>query len=344
MNMNRIRKNTCLFAVIAMLLVALVACGSNQTTETGPDESNSTTPVTVIETEKPIQKVDVVLKVQDQDGNPVSDAVITLIPVQETVESATLTADNEGTMSVSLPVGEYTVRFDVLPEFVLGIETPLTVSPEMEPVTLTVTDNTPNGSEDRPYVITDDTTTVTVPAGTTYHFTLFGGNNRTLTVENPHAEITYKETVYQPNETGRIEIRMSTENPRDPSFFALTNTGSEDCEMTVIILSDPGAMDNPIAVEALGVTITATVPQEGMVYYKWTATASGTLTVTSNDAINNISLNNLTTSQVSNFTEGRESETLVVAEGNEITIVVSVLGGDKNAEFNTVSFILTLGE
>jgi hypothetical protein len=68
------------------------------------------------------------------------------------------------------------------------------------------------------------------------------------------------------------------------------------------------------------------------------------LTVRSTDTINNISLNNLTTSQVSSFTEGKESETLAVSEGDEITIVVSVLGGDKNAEYNPVSFSLTLAE
>ena len=114
--------------------------------------------------------------------------------------------------------------------------------------------------------------------------------------------------------------------------------------MTVILLSDPGSMSNPIPVEVLGEVITAKVPQENMVYYKWVATASGTLTVRSTDTINNISLNNLTTSQVSSFTEGKESETLAVSEGDEITIVVSVLKKKKNAEYNPVSFSLTLAE
>ena len=344
MTMKRFRKFACLFAGITVLLAILAACGGQQTSDNSDTEAVATSPVTDIETTAPVQKVDVVLNIRDQDGNPVPNTVVTLLPVLETLESATITADSEGMICVSLPVGEYTVRFDVLPEYVLGIETPLTVAPDMEPVTMQVTDNSPNGSEDRPFVILENTTVVTVPAGETYHFTLFGGDNRTMTVENPHAEITYKGTVYSPDSSGCIELRMSTENPRDPFFFALTNKGTDSCEMTVVITSDLGSMDNPIYVETLGEVITANVPQDGVVYYKWIATESGTLTVTSTDTTNNISLNNLTTSQVSNYTEGRESETLVVTKGHEITIVVSVLGGDKNAEFNPVSFTLTLGE
>ena len=114
--------------------------------------------------------------------------------------------------------------------------------------------------------------------------------------------------------------------------------------MTVSLMSDPGTMDNPMIIEVLGEAITAQVPQEGMVYYKWTATASGTLKVSSSDSINNISLNNITTSRVSDFTEGKEFETLAVSEGDIVTVVVSVIGGDRNAEFNPVTFTLTLEE
>lgn len=295
-------------------------------------------------TEAPAAKVDVTLTVKDQDGDPMAEALVTILPANEEEESVTLTADSEGCLTVSLPEGEYTVRFDVLPEYVLGIDTPIIVTAGMEPLTLTVTDNTPNGSEEHPFVISEDTYTVTVPAGATYHFTLFGANDRTLTVEDENAEITYMDTVYTPDESGRIAVRMSTDSLRERSFFALSNKGSADKEMTVTILSDPGAMDNPIVIEALGEAVTAQVPQDGMLYYRWTATASGTLTVSSPDDTNNISLNNLTTSQVSDFSNGGESVSLKVSEGDVITVVVSVKGGDKQAETNPVTFTLTLGE
>ena len=333
--------------LIAALLLILTLTAGGLTACDSKDPVDSTDPETTAPTEEapteaptdaPAQKVQVSLTVKDQDGNPMAEAVVTILPANGEGESATLTADNEGKLSVSLPEGEYTVRFDVLPEYVLGIDTTLTVTAGMEPVTLEVTDNTPNGSEERPFVVSDDSLTVQIPAGTTYHFTLFGANNRTLTYTNTDVILTYKDETYQPNADGLVELRMSTDSPRDPSFFALTNNGGAETEVALQILSDPGAMDNPIVIETLGEAIVAAVPQDGMVYYKWTATATGIFTVSSADAINNISINNLTTSRVSEYSAGAESVRLEVSEGDEITVVVSVIGGDKQAEFQNVTF------
>lgn len=330
---------------LAVSLLAVTACDKDTPSDTTEDttvtgeEATTETP-----TEAPAAKVEVTMTVKDQDGNPMAEAVVTILPTAEEGESATLTADNEGKITVTLTEGDYTVRFDVLPEYVLGIDTALTVVAGMEPVVLEVIDNTPNGSVDRPFVIPDDTVTVKIPAGETYHFTLFGANNRTLTMNDPAAEVFYNDSTYKPDAEGKIAIRMKTESARDHSFFAVTNTSAEEREMTVVILSDPGAMDNPIVIETLGEAVTANVPQDGMVYYRWTATAAGKLTVTSADTINNISLNNLANSKVTDFSNGAESVSLEVAEGDTITIVVSVIGGDKQAETNPVTFTLTLGE
>ena len=339
------------FRLIAALLVlllsamAFVACNGGQTTESTPSDTTAegSGAATETPTDAPADKVEVTLTVKDQEGNPMAEAVLTILPANGESESATLTADSEGTVQVSLPEGRYTVRFDILPKYVLGIDTTITVAAGMAPVVLEVTDNTPNGSEERPFVILENTVTVKIPAGLTYHFTLFGANNRTLTLNDPAAEVIYNDSTYKPDAEGKISVRMKTASPRDPSFFAVTNTSAEEKEMTVVILSDSGAMDNPIVIEQLDETLIAKVPQDGMVYYKWTATATGTVTVLSSDTINNISLNNLTTFQVSDFSGGAESVSLDVNEGDEITVVVSVLGGDKQAEYNEVSFKLSMG-
>lgn len=330
---------------LAVSLLAVTACDKDTPSDTTEDTTvTGEEATTETHTEAPAAKVEVTMTVKDQDGNPMAEAVVTILPTAEEGESATLTADNEGKITVTLTEGDYTVRFDVLPEYVLGIDTALTVAAGMEPVVLEVIDNTPNGSVDRPFVIPDDTATVKIPAGETYHFTLFGAHNRTLTMNDPAAEVFYNNSTYKPDAEGKIAIRMKTESARDHSFFAVTNTSAEEREMTVVILSDPGAMDNPIVIETLGEAVTANVPQDGMVYYRWTATATGKLTVTSADTINNISLNNLANSKVTDFSNGAESVSLEVAEGDTITIVVSVIGGDKQAETNPVTFTLTLGE
>ena len=334
-----------LILALAVSLLAVTACDKDTPADTSEDTTAAVEEgTTEAPTEAPAAKVEVTLTVKDQDGNAMPEAVLTILPASEEGESATLTADNEGTVTVTLPEGEYTVRFDVLPEYVLGIDTKITVKAGMEPVALEVIDNTPNGSEERPFVINEDSLTVTVPAGETYHFTLFGGYNRTLHVTDVGAEILFRDQTYAPDENGSIAVRIVTDSPRDHAYVALTNKSGDTREITLTLVSDPGAMDNPIVIETLGEAITANVPQDGMVYYRWTATAAGKLTVTSADPINNISLNNLANSKVTDFTNGAESVTLEVAEGDTITIVVSVIGGDKQAETNPVTFTLTLGE
>ena len=334
-----------LILALAVSLLAVAACDKNPPADTTEDTTAAgEEATTAAPPAAPAAKVEVTLTVKDQDGNAMPEAVLTILPASEEGESATLTADNEGTVTVTLPEGEYTVRFDVLPEYVLGIDTKITVKAGMEPVALEVIDNTPNGSEERPFVINEDSLTVTVPAGVTYHFTLFGGYNRTLHVTDAGAEILFRDQTYAPDENGSIAVRIVTDSPRAHAYVALTNKSGDSREITLTLVSDPGAMDNPIVIETLGEAITANVPQDGMVYYRWTATAAGKLTVTSADPINNISLNNLANSKVTDFTNGAESVTLEVAEGDTITIVVSVIGGDKQAETNPVTFTLTLGE
>ena len=344
--MKHIRMILSVLLALTLTVGVMAACDRGQTADTTPDgtSAHATEAPAEEKTEATAPKVDVTLIIKDQDGNPMNEAVITILPEDENGESATLTANDEGTVTVSLPEGAYTVRFDVLPEYVLGMDTSFTVTAAMEPVMLEVTDNTPNGSVERPFVINEDTVTLTVPAGVTYNFTLFGGYNRTLTVKDAGVEVTYKDETVTPDGDGLIAVRIVTDSPRDHAYFALTNKSGDTREITVTVVSDPGAMDNPIAIETLGEAITSQVPQDGMLYYKWTATASGTVTVTSADTINNISINNLTTSQVSDFSAGGETVSLSVSEGDEITVVVSVIGGDKQAEFNTVTFTVTLGE
>lgn len=342
--MKHIRLIVLLLTVILAATI-LVACNGDAPADTSPEDTTLSSNVTTeAPTDAAPEKVNITLTIQDQDSNPMSETVLTILPIDENGESATLTADQEGTVTVSLPAGEYTVRYDVLPEYVLGIDTPLTVTSGMEPVVLEVTNNTPNGSVERPFVINEDTLTITVPAGATYNFTLFGGYNRTLIVLDAGAEVTFNEEAFIPNESGEISVRIVTESPRDHAYVALTNKSGETREITLTLVSDPGAMDNPIVIEALNEAITAGVPQDGMLYYKWTATAAGTLTVASADTINNISINNLTTSQVSDFSAGSESVSLTVSAGDEITIVVSVIGGDKQAEFQNVTFTVSLAE
>lgn len=344
------------YFIAALLLVSLtatslVACNSTDT----PNETGNAATGTATEgiTEAPTSAtpetvtIDVVAPIRDQDG-----ATLAGITVHFTCEDAngvpvvtTATSDAEGYVSVTLAEGNYTVSYENLPEGYLGNTTSLEVRSTDSAWRLEVTNNTPNGTEERPFVMSAETMEASIPAGTTYCYYVLGADGCTLTVsvsvENASVEITYKEAVYTPDENGVISVLMSTDSPRDHAYFFVTNKGSEAVSLTMEVLSPEGSWNRPIAVTALGEAITASVPQGGIVYYSWTAAADGTLVVRSSDAINNISINDLTTSQVSDFSQGGESVSLAVKAGHEIVFAVSAIGGDKNAEYQNVTFTVT---
>ena len=112
--------------ILALSVMTLMACDGNKPTDTTPSDTTAegNEQTTEAPTDAPAAKVNVILTVKDQDGNPMAEAVITILPADEAGESATLTADDQGTVTVSLPEGEYTVRYDVLPEYVLALTLP----------------------------------------------------------------------------------------------------------------------------------------------------------------------------------------------------------------------------
>ena len=128
--MKQIRLSLTLLLLLSLVTCVLLGCNGDQpadTTATDDTAVQVTEAPTEAPTDAPTVKVDVTLTIKDQDGAPMTEAVITILPENGEGESASLTANEEGTVTVSLPEGEYTVRFDILPEYVLGIDTKITV-------------------------------------------------------------------------------------------------------------------------------------------------------------------------------------------------------------------------
>ncbi len=312
-------------------------CG--QAMPTDDTGASDTAEVTETDTEAAVE-VSVTLTVKDQEGTAMAGAVLDLLREGESSAAATVTADENGTATVTLTEGTYTVRYQSLPQYVLGYSATVVVESGMEAVLLEVTNNTPNGSTERPFVISDESITVNVPAGEAYCFTLFGGTGRTLIVENAHAEVTYNGTVYPPDENGRIEVRMATASASEHIIFTLKNTADAAEDMTASLYSDPGTMENPFVAKA-GEDIVCEVPKDASVYYTFTATFTGTLQLHTEDVINNISMTNLNTSKTTNFSNGStEPQVIGVNEGDVVSIIVSTVGGDTTLATQTVTFTI----
>lgn len=340
--MKHTRKFTALFlGVLMATTVAMTACQAE------PDNSNSETTGAVVdtapetksetesETEAPATPMTVTLTVQEGDGTLVPAAVLRITSSDnDELEPVIATTDTNGVATASLLPGEYLVTFDTLPDMFIGGSTEIIVEKNMEPVTLEVINNTPDGSEQHPFFVSEKRTPVTIPAATTHYFSLFSGDRRSIVVENANAEITMNCTIYRPDESGRIEIRISSDNPQEHVIFAINNKTEAELSLTILIESDRGALDNPLIVSDLG-EITASVPKGLTVYYSWLATKAGTLQVSSDIPSNDISLHNKTSGLSSSSTSGGKSTSVAVAVGDVISINVAA-----NTSANAVTEII----
>ncbi len=198
----------------------------------------------------------------------------------------------------------------------------LTLS-ESTTLTLVLYDTSPDGSKERPFAFVIDSDSdmkgmqATVPANTTYHFVHYRSVGQSLLIENEHVEITHEGITYKPM-NGILSIPLNLGNGHDMTSFTLTNTSNSEItiNMQLTNTSDTlGSLEKPIDL-TLGST-TAYVKDENAVYYRWTATAAGTLTVTCDDATAELVLENNTQSVVSN------DLTLKVNEKDVIYIIVS---------------------
>ncbi len=327
-------------ALLCLLLCAAVtmsACnGSGDTPSTeAPTDAPATEAPTELPTEAPTEpavEVNCTITIMDQDGLTIPGVSFTLSGKQ-TLNAVECKTDETGKCTLTLTEGEYTVSIstETLPSGYLPDDSRLTVSADVTDYVLKVSNNNPNGTADRPFPIVEETTTVTVPAGASYTYVMFNAMDRTLKIENTTLTVTYKGTDYVPDESGNISVPLTNESPRDPGYFTLVNTTDADVEATVTIESTPGSMNNPFVVESLGEDITATVPKEAMVYYKWIATKTGVLMVTCESQANHISMTNMTNSTVSYFTNGTYCEYLNVTEGDEIQISVACTKTDVDS-------------
>ncbi len=330
-------------AALMVTILAMSACGSDGTeTDTEADTGSDTISETVSESQSETETaadVAVTFSVKDQKGTVIAGAVLTVVDTTGATK-ASLTTDETGTAATTLTEGTYTVSFETLPEYHLAGNREITISTGMEPLVLEVTNNTPDGSADHPFFINEDVTTVTFEANTTYYFTMFGGDRRSLVLENADVELTVDGITHTPDETGRIQVPLTVKNQQSHITYSIKSTKAQDVVIT--IASEPGSMDNPIPA-TIGAPVVSEVPKDTIMYYSFTAISTGTLTLTTTDTINNISMTNQNTSQTTNFSGGAvEPQTLAVNEGDIVIIAVSVINGDNTLASQTVTFTLSM--
>lgn len=190
--------------------------------------------------------------------------------------------------------------------------------------------NTPDGTAERPFVFAGEPYTVTLPAGSSTYFVGFGIYNCDFTATGfVGGKLTCGSLTVTAEANGALTATMPMPDPNaagnTPVQFVLENTGSTAATVTFHIQSKPGTAGNPIALTDLTPPLTVEVKKGAAIYYTYTASAAGTLTASCTDTRSNITLNNLTTSQYGDTSDGAASTTMNVNVGDTVQIIIGTV-------------------
>lgn len=252
--------------------------------------------------------------VTDQ-GQTVANASFSLVSDSNTY---TLTTDENGVAIADIPAGTYSIDyvFETLPENHMPNVWTVEVT-DSASISLLLNDNTPNGSAEKPFWLVDDVTALSLEAGAEIYYQC-RNNNVTLAIENENVSVLYNDVTYTP-ENGVVSFTIAHDIGAN-ALFSVKNNGSDVIETTIKTVYPLGTMMNPILLTDASGEVVADVPQGAQVYYQWTATADGTLTVVAYHPKNNISLQNGLS--MSDATLGEESTSIDCKAGDTVIIIV----------------------
>lgn len=330
-------KKLLILIMCVSLILCLVACsgkgnGADSNTNTSTDTATDTS--TDTSTDTAVSQTTYQITVKDQDGEVISGAVLTILDGDDEIISE-YTTDENGVATIIIEAGAPN-KLSVLslPEYTIYENGDVILGTETE-ITLTVRDTEPNGTQDRPYSL-EDTNELLIPAGQTIYYVLYGGSNRNFSLSGANGvTVSFAGEEKTVNDDGTLNFKVpQVDEFSRATSVVFTNTGDADATLTLTIISDPGAFDNPFELTA-GEKYEHVLEKEKTVYYKWVADKTGYVVLYSDTSANNITMYNLTTYVVTGQTNGALCDYIWANEGDEIMFYIS----SKNENnYNEVNF------
>lgn len=194
------------------------------------------------------------------------------------------------------------------------------------------------GTEENPIAILPDTTEfeANVKAEGQLYFEIPKVTNMELKIEDENAYVIYDETTYKA-ENGVVKVVISAPDTYTPAKFVIGNSAKEDKTFKATLLGVAGTMMNPHMLTIGAFTTNVDAGNEQGVYYTYTATMSGTLTlkcVSSKDDVKyDITLYNLNTyaNRTLSADANEDGTVSVVVNANDVVqITVSALPNENN--------------
>ena len=285
---------------------------------------------------------DVTFIVKLDDGTVLSGAKFAIVRGESRID---LESDANGKACATLERLAYSIEYDTdtLPDYCMPDTFGFKVEEGTHEVTLVVTDNTPNGTMAKPFPILESEIAVNIGAGQELIYIYRGNSMKILSLDN--ADIIVKCLDEERTATAENPIYVVPTDIGQATMITLKNPTNEDISCTLHFDAKPGSSENPIEVDESGATVT--VNSETFIYYSFTATKDGVITLNCDNERNNITLTRILENDVPEVkqTFGLSSLSMEVKEGDVITIGVSALEANdnhQNKDYNVeISFTIS---
>ncbi len=191
----------------------------------------------------------------------------------------TLTTDTNGKVIHTLEAGKYTIEYDYetgISDYMSSDTYALTVTKGMGEVVITFRDNTPDGSAEKPFYISENVTEITLEPGTELYFNYRGTVAKYLTINSDELMVVYDGKEYTAV-NGVIEVTVTPEEIGVSTMFVVKNISDSAVTELMYLLAPLGSIDNPYTID--GDFEHQTVPAESTIYYQWTADRDALLVI-----------------------------------------------------------------
>ena len=295
-------------------------------------------------------QVELTFTVKDDEGDTLAGVTVILTHGEDSTYNVTTAAsDADGKINAKIYTGTYHVSFDYDTDtlgYYLSDTSSITVAKDTAALDLLLIDNNPDGSADKPYVLSADENTVALPASTAYNYIIYRAVNLYFDATDAEGvKVTYNDTEYTADADGRIYFPLLGTDTNSVESLLIENTSTAEIEFTVTVASAPGSQGNPIIIENVGSAITtAPLGNEDIVYYSYTATVTGVFTVTVSTEGASVSMLNTRNSQSVNSASDASDGVLVLEVNEGDVILIDLSGTATGDDTATVTFTPEISE
>ncbi len=271
--------------------------------------------------------VTVSFTVEDQDGIIVPGVEVTFTSTADAAKKVTATGGTDGRLTATLTEGTYRVSYDCDVDaigYYLTDTSSITVEESTTELTLKLINNNPNGTEDRPYILSVGENSITLPANTSYYYAVYRAVDLIAYINGEGIKVTYRGTEYTTDD-GEISFALLGEATNSVEFILIENTSAAEVTASATVKSTPGSSGNPYVIEAEGEVSREGITKSDIIYYTYTATAAGELKITLTSENSYVNMINSRNSVATNTTAADSAViTLTVEAGDEIIIDCTV--------------------